>query len=178
MRGVAGLDRDVELARPSPARRGTAAGDRPRGCWRRAGRASSRSGRARPDGRRWSGGTTRCGSSRSSSRTMIEARMRGSILPPHRIEPDALAGKALRLRQHRGEARRARAFRHRLLQASGTRSPRARCAPRRPAAMSRDQCAHDRQRQRADVLHRDAFGQASRRRSGGSRRGCAFHIDG
>ena len=55
-------------------------------------------------------------SSRSSSRTMMEARMRGSILPPHRISP------TLRPRNRSGSASMAASpaapapFRHRLLQ--------------------------------------------------------------
>ena len=72
--------------RPWPARRERAGDARPRECWRRAGRAVAicpstpgRSGMVRRKE------TMRC--SRSSSRTITEARIRGSMLPPHRISP-------------------------------------------------------------------------------------------
>ena len=57
-------------------------------------------------------------SSRSSSRTMIEARMRGSMLPPHRISPTRGRAKRSGSASMRGEPGGARAFGHGLLQAS------------------------------------------------------------
>ena len=111
-------------------------------------------------------------SSRSSSRTMTEARMRGSILPPHRIRPTLRPAKR-----------------------SGSASMAASPAAPAPSAMVfckvrnaftarsimrlvdqddvADQLAHHRQRQRADILDRDAFGErrAAERQvaAGGSR---------
>ena len=55
-------------------------------------------------------------SSRSSSRTMIEASMRGSILPPHRIRPTLRPRKRSGCASKRGEAGGAGALRHGLLQ--------------------------------------------------------------
>ena len=89
---------------------------------------------------------------------MMEARMRGSILPPHSTSPTLLAAKALRLRQHRGEAGGARALRHGLLQREigVDRALDVLLVDQHDVA---HQCAHDRQRQRADILDRDAFGE-------------------
>ena len=97
-------------------------------------------------------------SSRSSSRTMIEARMRGSMLPPHRIRP------TLRRRKRSGSTSKAASpaapapFGHRLLQGKIgiDRALELHLVDQDDLG---DELAHDRQRQRADVLHRDAFGQ-------------------
>ncbi len=103
--------------------------------------------------------------------------MRGSILPPHRIRPTLRPAKALRLRQHGGKARGAGAFRHRLLQreegVDGALD--LRLVDQDDVG---DQFAHDRQRQRADILDRDAFGQRRAAAAACCRRWMAFHIDG
>ena len=61
VRGVARLDRDVELGALGRHVEQQPVVIEPPGCWRRARRAASRSGRARRDGRGWSGGRRRCG---------------------------------------------------------------------------------------------------------------------
>ena len=92
-------------------------------------------------------------------------------------EADLAAAEALRLGQHGGEAGGARAFRHGLLQGEigVDRALELRLVDQHDVG---DQFAHDRQRQLADILDRDAFGQRRRRRAAGSRLCSAFHIDG
>ena len=84
--------------------------------------------------------------------------MRGSILPPHKIRPTFLPGKRSGLRQHGGQARGARAFRHGLLQREiGVhRAFEMRLVDQHDLG---DQLADHRQRQLTDILDRDAFGQ-------------------
>ena len=103
--------------------------------------------------------------------------MRGSMLPPHRIEPDLAAAKRSGLRQHRRKAGGARAFGHRLLQGQKRvhRALEMRLLDQHDVG---DQRAHDRHGQLADVLHRDALGERRRRRSAGCSPFSAFHIDG
>ena len=144
--------------RPWPARRGTAADARPRECWRRGWPSRvaicpstpGRSGMVRRKE------TMRC--SRSSSRTITEARMRGSMLPPHRISPTLRPRNRSGLASMAREPGRAGAFRHGLLQGE--------IGVDRPLEMRLvdqhdlgDELAHDRQRERAHVLDRDAFRQ-------------------
>ena len=73
--------------RPSQARRERAAGDRPRECSRRARPGAWQYAQARPGRSGMVKRNETIRSSRSSSRTMMEASMRGSMLPPHSTRP-------------------------------------------------------------------------------------------
>ena len=97
-------------------------------------------------------------SSRSSSRTITEARIRGSMLPPHRMSPTLRPRNLLRLDQHRAQPGGAGALGHGLLQGQVgvDRAFEMRLVDQHDLG---DELAHDRQRERAHVLHRDAFRQ-------------------
>ena len=103
--------------------------------------------------------------------------MRGSILPPHRMSPTFLPRKRSRLGQHGGKAGGARAFRHRLLQRQKgiDRALEMRLVDQHDVG---DQLADDRQRELADMLDRDAFGERRPADRPVARRAIAFHIDG
>ena len=107
--------------------------------------------------------------SRSSSRTMIGGEDARIDIAAAQDQPDFAAAKALGLRQHRGEPGGARAFGHGLLQGEVgvDRAFEMRLINQHNVG---DEFAHDRQRQRADVLDGNAFGQRRLRRSGGLRR--------
>ena len=103
--------------------------------------------------------------------------MRGSILPPHRIRPTRLPAKALRLFQHRGKARGARALRHGLLQGQvgvdrpfemRSRRP-ARCRTHARGRSATSACRHSSPR---------CLRRASAPPQGWSSPCKAFHIDG
>ena len=115
--------------------------------------------------------------SRSSSRTMIDARMRGSMLPPHSTSPTFLPANRSGFGQHRGQAGGARALRHGLLQGQigVDRALDVLLVDQHDVA---DQRADDRQGERADILHRDAFGERRAAERDGCRPRIAFHNDG
>ena len=158
VRGIARLHGDVELrALGGNVEEQPMMIDRTE-CWRRKRRTWSRSGRECRADRGSSGRNETMRSSRSSSRTMIEARMRGSILPPQRMRPTLRLRNRRRIRQHSGKAGGAGTFRHRLLQGEKRvhRALDLRLVDQNDVA---DQFAHHRQGELADILHRDAFGE-------------------
>ena len=108
-------------------------------------------------------------SSRSSSRTMIGGENARIDVAAAQDQPDLAAAESLRLDQHGGEPGGARAFGHGLLQ----REIGIDGALEMRLVDQHDlghELAHDRQRQRADILDRDALGQRRRRRAAGARR--------
>ena len=123
--------------RPSAARSAWCGGGAPRGCCRPcspivAAMSASTPGRSLIRTRI---ATTR--SSRASSRTMIEAARRGSMLPPARISPTRLPRKRSGSAMTRGERRRRRRPPPSSSAASGRRRPPARWRPRRRAPCRR-----------------------------------------
>jgi hypothetical protein len=89
---------------------------------------------------------------------MIEERMRGSMLPPQRMSPTRRPGEARGVSQQRRESGRARAFRHGLL-VGQERVHGALQMRLLDQQHLRHEVVHHRRGERADILHRDAFGK-------------------
>ena len=144
--------------RPWPAHRGTAAGARPREYWRRA-RPSRVAICPSTPGR---SGMVRRKETMRSLALELAHHDRGENarvdVAAAQDQPDLAAAESLRLGQHGGKPGRAGAFRHRLLQGEigVDRALEMRLVDQHDLG---DELAHDRQRQRADVLDRDAFRQ-------------------
>ena len=92
-------------------------------------------------------------------------------------QPDLAAGEALRVCQQRREPGRARAFRHGLLMRQEGVHGALQMGLLDQQHVG-DERAHDRLGEPADILHRDALGERRRRRPGGSWPFSAFHIEG